>query len=677
MALIVENGILMGVKSVEFARAHHKFVFDEVGSSVPNLFLGSKYIELNRGDLSTYDWDYLATLGIPLTGRGPVYDYGIGNLSALLNQAFIGVYKSNTSLIYGCSKDDYIEVKIFCFRIGNTINGYKVRHVGSAGTGSDSLATTSIFKSAISTYGSNDANVVGVKTTPVPDITVFRGAGTAAADEIVDNGTVLSLGAAQPGASGATQTITIANADIGSGFQKSLSELAVSVDGANAGDFTVGAPGATTLQPGGLITPIPSFPTSPTYTAPGSTTFTVTFSPGTGAAAGLKQAVVRIASNDPDEPSFRIPVTGRIGAAPSVTVSTATPGMTTVDVTGNVTADGGATVTERGVVISESCVNTSPRIGGLGVTTASTTGGTGSFPLTATGLTNVTGYSFKAYATNGVGTTYTSVGTFTTGAAISANADLSALALTTATINEAFAANTTIYTSSVPNATSSVTVTPTAAQANATIEARVASNAFATVTSGSPSASLALAVGANTIDVKVTAQDGTTIQTYTITVTRRSIIEDWRQSFFGTSANTGNAANTADGDGDTLSNLLEFAFGTNPTINNSSALVYTGTFAGGGTITATGQPITRFESVPNGIDFRAVFVRRKDFAAAGLKYRPQFSVDMSSWQPTSDVEPTVAVLADDGTYQIVSVPYPAFISGKKAKFFRISVSIAP
>ncbi|MCX6854659.1 MAG: fibronectin type III domain-containing protein [Verrucomicrobia bacterium] len=105
-------------------------------------------------------------------------------------------------------------------------------------------------------------------------------------------------------------------------------------------------------------------------------------------------------------------------------------------------------------------------------------------------------------------------------APLSTNADLSALALTTATINEAFAAATTSYTANVPNATTSVTVTPTRAQANATLEARVAANAFASVTSGSPSASLPLAVGANTIQVRVTAQDGTTIKTYSIVVTR-------------------------------------------------------------------------------------------------------------------------------------------------------------
>jgi len=45
-----------------------------------------------------------------------------------------------------------------------------------------------------------------------------------------------------------------------------------------------------------------------------------------------------------------------------------------------------------------------------------------------------------------------------------------------------------------------------------------------------------------------------------------SAIQGWRQGYFGTSANTGNAANTADPDGDGQSNLLEYALGTNPTV---------------------------------------------------------------------------------------------------------------
>jgi hypothetical protein len=102
----------------------------------------------------------------------------------------------------------------------------------------------------------------------------------------------------------------------------------------------------------------------------------------------------------------------------------------------------------------------------------------------------------------------------------SANADLSALATTAGTISPTFAAATTAYTASATNATANITVTPTKVDANATIEIRVNSGSYATATSGTASSNIALNVGSNTIDVKVTAQDGTTTKTYTITVTR-------------------------------------------------------------------------------------------------------------------------------------------------------------
>jgi hypothetical protein len=36
---------------------------------------------------------------------------------------------------------------------------------------------------------------------------------------------------------------------------------------------------------------------------------------------------------------------------------------------------------------------------------------------------------------------------------------------------------------------------------------------------------------------------------------------------------------------------------------------------------------------------------------------------------------TPAVLADDGHMQAVSVPYPLFVAGKKARYFRMKVEI--
>ncbi len=139
---------------------------------------------------------------------------------------------------------------------------------------------------------------------------------------------------------------------------------------------------------------------------------------------------------------------------------------------------------------------------------------------------------------------------------------------------------------------------------------------------------------------------------------------------------TGTANPDGDADGDGIANKTELAFGTNPgsSASGSASLQYTGGFAGGGTIVAYGQPIIAQQPAPNTVDFRVVFVRRKDAVGLGLSYSVQFSADMTTWR-TSTATPMV--LADDGTYQIVSVPYPFFIGGKKARFSRVGISIAP
>lgn len=101
--------------------------------------------------------------------------------------------------------------------------------------------------------------------------------------------------------------------------------------------------------------------------------------------------------------------------APIITSPTkASVGSTTVTLGGNVTNDGGSTVTERGVVVSETATNANPIIGGTGVTKTTTTGTTGVFTVSITGLTTATAYTYRAYATNARGTVYTTIDTFTT-----------------------------------------------------------------------------------------------------------------------------------------------------------------------------------------------------------------------------------------------------------------------
>jgi len=104
----------------------------------------------------------------------------------------------------------------------------------------------------------------------------------------------------------------------------------------------------------------------------------------------------------------------------------------------------------------------------------------------------------------------------------SANAKLSDLALSSGALSPVFAADTIGYTSTVSAATSSLLVTPTAADMDATIQISVNGGSLANVPSGVASSPLALNTGINTISVIVTAQDGTTKGTYTITATREA-----------------------------------------------------------------------------------------------------------------------------------------------------------
>jgi hypothetical protein len=103
-------------------------------------------------------------------------------------------------------------------------------------------------------------------------------------------------------------------------------------------------------------------------------------------------------------------------SAPIITSpTTASIAATTVTLGGNVTNDGGATVTARGVVYSETATNADPVIGGTGVANdPAGTDGTGVFTVSVTSLTTATAYSYRAYATNARGTSYTDVDTFTT-----------------------------------------------------------------------------------------------------------------------------------------------------------------------------------------------------------------------------------------------------------------------
>ena len=112
-------------------------------------------------------------------------------------------------------------------------------------------------------------------------------------------------------------------------------------------------------------------------------------------------------------------------------------------------------------------------------------------------------------------------------ATTSSDATLSALALEDAsddsaiTISPVFASGTTSYTASVVNGVDEITIEPTVNESSATVEYLDSSDTeIADSDSGKTGQQVSLSVSANTIKVKVTAEDTTTTDTYTVVVTR-------------------------------------------------------------------------------------------------------------------------------------------------------------
>ncbi len=139
----------------------------------------------------------------------------------------------------------------------------------------------------------------------------------------------------------------------------------------------------------------------------------VTFQTNTALPSGSQDRAVLFATTDPSgtqsNAAFRT-----VGYSPAVapTVSTAAPGSVTTTsavLGGNVTADGGDNVTERGVVYSTS--NNTPTTADAKATNGT---GIGTFSATISTLMPGTTYYVRAYAVNSAGTSYGSSISFTT-----------------------------------------------------------------------------------------------------------------------------------------------------------------------------------------------------------------------------------------------------------------------
>jgi probable HAF family extracellular repeat protein len=155
----------------------------------------------------------------------------------------------------------------------------------------------------------------------------------------------------------------------------------------------------------------PSHATSFIFGADGSFSYT----PRTGYSNQTDRFYYQLVSTNGTSRTNQVQIYVAAPAPPTVDTPTATSvTATTATLGGNVSSDGGATITAIGVVYAPTAVDSAPQIGDAGVSIVTGTGTTGDFTVNVSGLTPGTDYTYAAYASNSLGISYSEVGSFTT-----------------------------------------------------------------------------------------------------------------------------------------------------------------------------------------------------------------------------------------------------------------------
>jgi len=265
-----------------------------------------------------------------------------------------------------------------------------------------------------------------------------------------------------------------------------------------------------------------------------------------------------------------------------------------------------------------------------------------------TGLTPATTYHFRV---NGASSSSTVSGADMTFTTPDSNANLAGLTLSSGTLSPVFSGSVLTYAVLMPNATTSFTVTPTAASslAGITVNGTV-------VASGAASASLGFSGNSATVSIVVTAKDGATNNTYTLNINRYVSFLDWAAA-----NNLSITGYTADTDGDGIPNLLEYAFNSSPTSADRNIL-----------------PTTA--NTLNAADGKHYFTYtyRRRIVPGTLTYVIQSSADLSSWSAVAAQnlqQVGSATATGDGVSEVVTFRLlPALEDAPAASFVRLQVT---
>lgn len=160
--------------------------------------------------------------------------------------------------------------------------------------------------------------------------------------------------------------------------------------------------------------------------------------------------------------------------------------------------------------------------------------------------------------------------------------------------------------------------------------------------------------------------DGLTVKGYTVIVQR--LIADWRKIHFGTTDNTGEAADDADADGDGIPNLAEFAFNLDPKKGDGSGLPGISFGSSGSTLLGASDDSGALDpkaSSSFGPGDTMTISFDEPPATTGIIYGAESSSNLTSWQPVTDT-------GTGGTHTF-SVP----VSTNTKLFMRLKVTTVP
>ena len=375
--------------------------------------------------------------GSSITARGVVWGTTTSPTISLSTKTSDGTGTGSfTSNITGLYASTLYYVRSYATNAAGTSYGSEISFTTNIGS-TPTLSATSAISAITTTTASSGGNITaegdspitargvvwGTTTSPTTSLSTKTSNGTGIGS-FTSNITGLSLGTTyyvrsyatnSSGTSYGTEISFTTSAGSLATMSATVSATSITTSAATSGG-NITADGGSSITARGVVWATTTSPTISLSTKTSNGTGTGSFTSNiTGLSAGTLYYVRSYATNAAGTNyGTEISFTTSAGSLATISATVAATSITSSGATsgGNITADGGSSITARGVVWA---TTTSPTISLSTKTTDGT--GTGSFTSSITGLSAGTLYYVRSYATNTAGTSYGTQISFTTLAA--------------------------------------------------------------------------------------------------------------------------------------------------------------------------------------------------------------------------------------------------------------------